>query len=248
MDVPSFYDDVPDPCVPDDHCRQVTVEHLVRHLKEGGARIDTVIDLGCGEGSSVDFFRGLAPHARWIGVDIADSSEVALRKRADAEFRTYDGIHIPAEDSSIDLVFCRQVFEHVRHPEPLLRQVHRVLRPGGHLALSASFLEPFHSRSIFGYTPYGFHLLLESAGLGLVEIRPGVDGLTLLIRRLLGCPKFMDRWIASESPLNRFISLYARLRGWPCRKTNRKKLLFSGHFCLLARKPLPEGKDTLRPD
>ncbi|GMU93854.1 MAG: hypothetical protein AMXMBFR4_29120 [Candidatus Hydrogenedentota bacterium] len=243
MHVPSTPDDVPDRCVPDDHSRQVNVEHLVRHLKEGGFHFDTVIDLGCGEGNSVDFFRALAPHAKWVGVDIADSSEVALRKRADAEFRTYDGIHIPAEDSSVDLVFCRQVFEHVRHPEPLLRQVHRVLRPGGHLVLSASFLEPFHSRSIFGYTPYGFHLLLETAGLDLVELRPGVDGLTLMIRRLLGCPRFMDRWITGESPVNRIISAYARLRGWPHRHTNRKKLLICGHFCLSARKPVQAGSD-----
>jgi hypothetical protein len=58
----------------------------------------------------------------------------------------YDGVHIPLKEAAVDLVYSRQVFEHVRHPESLIGELHRVLKPGGLFVGSTSQLEPFYSR------------------------------------------------------------------------------------------------------
>ena len=97
----------------------------------------------------------------------------------------------------------------MRHPEPLVREAARVLRPGGLLAGSTSQLEAFHSRSIANPTPYGFTVLAEEAGLEIVELRPGIDGMTLVAWRALGMPRF-GRWWPRESPGNRIIERSAR--------------------------------------
>jgi SAM-dependent methyltransferase len=125
----------------------------------------------------------------------------------------------------------------VEHPHELLKEAARVLAPGGHLAGSTSQLEAFHSLSIFNPTPYGFTRAAEDAGLEVVELRPVIDGFTLVAWRALGLPAFFHRWWARESPLNRFIGLFGRARRLPPRSVNAIKLLLCGQFCFAARRP-----------
>jgi SAM-dependent methyltransferase len=154
----------------EDHSKQVTAAHLARAtLREldGNPR---VLDLGCGEGDSQDFFKETNVRALWFGVDIDDSSEVRARTRQDGKFATFDGVNLPYHDASFDLVFSRQVLEHVRHPDRPLRDVAGVLKPGGRFIGSVSYLEPCHSRSIFNFTPYGAMRVFEEAGLDVSQL------------------------------------------------------------------------------
>jgi ubiquinone/menaquinone biosynthesis C-methylase UbiE len=217
------------PRIPCDHSRQVLADDYAARLRPARA-----MDLGCGAGDSVDLFRALDPEVDWVGVDIEDSHEVSGRTRADAEFVTFDGERLPFPDASFDLVYCKQVLEHVRRPQPLLADVARVLRPDGWLAGSTSHLEAFHSRSVWNYTPYGLMLLLEEAGLDLVEVRPVIDAFTLVTWRALGTPRFFHRWWARESPPYRAISALARVTGWDPRTVNTAKLTLSGQFTFMA--------------
>jgi SAM-dependent methyltransferase len=220
------------PRIPGDHSRQVLADGYAARL-----RPQRVMDLGCGAGDSVDLFRALDPEVDWVGVDIEDSPEVSGRTRADAEFVTFDGQRLPFEDASFDLVYCKQVLEHVEHPHELLREVARVLRPGGSFAGSTSQLEAFHSRSIFNWTPYGFTVTAEEAGLEVVELRPVIDGLTLVVWRAVGLPRFFHRWWARESPGYRVIERAARLARLDARTRNQIKLVLAGQFAFLARRP-----------
>ena len=227
--------------VPGDHSRQTIADDYVgewyarRRVKRGpGAR---VLDLGCGAGDSIDVFRRFDPAVRWVGLDLPSSPEVDARRRNDAEFATFDGDSIPFPDGEFELVYCKQVLEHVRRPESLLAEVTRVLAPGGHLVGSTSQLESFHSLSVGNFTPYGLAVLLEAAGLEPIEFRPNIDGLALILRRGLGMHPYFDRWWARESPLNRFIDVFARIRRLPPRSVNAIKLLMCGQFCFAAVRP-----------
>jgi SAM-dependent methyltransferase len=226
--------------VPADHSRQVIADDyagrfLSRPGRPAGPR---VMDLGCGTGDSVDLFCSLEPAVRWVGVDIERSPEVSERTRTDAEFVTFDGEHLPFEDAAFDLVYCKQVLEHVRRPEPLIAEVARVLKPGGWFAGSTSHLEAFHSLSTWNYTPYGLMLLVEDAGLELIEVRPVIDAFTLVSWRALGMPRLFFRWWGPrESPGNRGISLVGKLARFDHRTTNIAKLVLSGQFAFLARRP-----------
>ena len=170
-------------CIPNDHARQVGAEYYIERLVEPRPKPQKILDLGCGAGKSVKWFRRKDPNVEWHGLDIESSPESKARTRTDVPFHTFDGINIPFDDGTFDIVFSCQVFEHVRQPEALLRNVARVLKPGGAFIGSVSYLEPYHSFSFWNYTPYGWHTLLEAAGLEPVEYRPGIDSLSLIERK-----------------------------------------------------------------
>jgi SAM-dependent methyltransferase len=221
--------------IPADHARQCLADDLlIAHY--GPHAGNSVLDLGCGTGDSVEQFRSLNPGVRWLGVDLEESPEVEQRTRTDAEFRTFDGRSIPADDGSIDLVYCKQVLEHVEDRRALIEDVARVLRPGGLFVGSTSQLEPYHSLSVGNLTPYGLHLLLDAAGIETTELRPGIDGLTLTTHRALGMPAFTRRYWARESPLNRLAGLAARARRLDARRANAIKLLLCGQFAFAGRR------------
>lgn len=225
------------PYLPSDHGRQVGARYYLDLVMNEEPRPRVVMDLGCGRGDSVDLFRAHAPDIDWVGVDIPVSPEVLARQRTDARFVTYDGTTLPFEDQTFDLIYSRQVLEHVRHPVVHLAEVRRVLRPGGAFVGSTSQLEPYHSRSLWNYTPFGFAEIVGEAGLRLVELRPGIDGVTLIMRSYLERPDGFDRWWTEESPLNAVIDDWARETDRSPIQVNLRKLQFAGQFAFLVRRP-----------
>lgn len=79
---------------------------------------------------------------------------------------------IPLRDGSLDTIFCCSVIEHTAEPWRLLPEFRRVLRPGGHVILSAPFLYYLHGipQDYFRFTAYGVRRLAERAGLDVVEL------------------------------------------------------------------------------
>lgn len=223
--------------LPADHAGQSFAHDVLRAaLAATPAPQPCVVDLGCGRGDGVDLVRAARPDAQWIGIDIAQSAEVDERRRDDAEFRTFDGIHLPLEDGSVDVVYSQQVFEHVEQPDPLLADVARVLRAGGIFCGSLSQLEAFHSRSVGGFTAYGWLRALERAGLTLDEVRPGIDVGTLLLRRVAGRRGRFDRYWVHESPGNRLLRWAGRAKRIDAAQENALKLMFAGQFTFVAHR------------
>jgi len=82
---------------------------------------------------------------------------------------------------------------------------------------------------------------LSETNLRLIEIRPGIDVLTVLMHRLSGKLKIINRMIApffthKESPVNFLVGLIGRIFGRSHQDINLIKLLFSGQFRFLAKK------------
>jgi len=198
-----------------------------------------ILDLGCGDGNSYDQLSKFHDRIKWVGVDIESSYEVQGRKRSDINFIVYDGMNIPVLEDSFDIVYCCQVMEHVRSPEELVKDVYRVLKGNGYFIGSTSHLEPFHSHSYWNYTPYGISVLLQSAKFSDIILKPGIDGPTLIVRRMLDflrMKKLLNPFINHESPLNLLIELGTRILGFDIKRRSYLKLLFSGHFVFIARK------------
>lgn len=88
-----------------------------------------ILDFGCGAGGAV---YSLVDHGylNTCGYDIADYVE--LRDPADhSRFFIADPRHLPFDDNSFDLIVSSQVFEHVIDQFGMLRELYRIMRPGG---------------------------------------------------------------------------------------------------------------------
>jgi SAM-dependent methyltransferase len=68
-----------------------------------------------------------------------------------------DAHALPFRDNVFDRVFAFNLFEHLRDPATAAREIHRVLKPGGAVALHTAFLQPLHEepRHFFNATEYG---------------------------------------------------------------------------------------------
>jgi SAM-dependent methyltransferase len=94
-----------------------------------------VLDLGCGRGGVVELF--------WRDVRFAagldpDSPSLAQHRSPGMPVLRGVGERLPFAAGSFDLIVCLWVLEHVKEPALVLREVRRVLRPGGHFV----FLTP----------------------------------------------------------------------------------------------------------
>lgn len=234
-------------CIPDDHARQVTSRYYVDEVMGASGAPGLVVDLGCGRGTSAGLFRRHDPEVRWVGVDIGDSPEAGQHTPGGDPVVHYDGVHLPLGTDSLPLIYSHQVFEHVARPRELLAEIARVLEPGGVFIGSTSQFEPYHSFSLWNYTPYGFRVLVEEAGLALQEIRPSLDGVALIMRSYLGRPPEYSRYWDEQSPLNTEIDEWAAQNGRRRRTAlvNLRKLTYCGQFAFRVAKPV-QDRETRR--
>lgn len=197
----------------------------------------TALDLGCGEGNSIELFESLFVAADWHGVDIEDSPEVRARTRQTAKIKTYDGVNLPYPDEFFDLIYTNQVLEHVRYPDKLMQDALRTLKPGGWLIGAVSYLEPFHSYSIFNFTPYGVVSVLNDAGFSVREISAGVDASRLINRQLLNRSSKL-RWVWNRNYLHFAARMLGRLARLEQREVQFLMLQYAGHINFVAQRPI----------
>ncbi len=103
-------------------------------LKQG----DHVLDAGCGTGAVARLVPPLVgPNGRTVGLDFdVEMLAVAAELFTDVEWREGDLQSMPFDPASFDLVICQQSLQFLPDRGAGLREIRRVLRPAGHLALS----------------------------------------------------------------------------------------------------------------
>jgi ubiquinone/menaquinone biosynthesis C-methylase UbiE len=133
-----------------------------------------LLDFGCGNGAQTIGFSG--DHCRTIGVDVQDE-QLALFRHALSPLASpsilpvrYDGLHLPLRDSSVDVVVSFEVLEHVADEAAVLKEILRVLMPGGDLVITVPNrwwifethgahlpILPWNRIPFFSWLPRGFH-------------------------------------------------------------------------------------------
>lgn len=95
---------------------------------------DRVLDIGFGEGYGSVLLRDAG--AEYLGIELDARMVEHARTRYGPYFRAYDGSTIPAPDASFDLVLMLQVIALLPEPTVVLREIRRVLKPGGQALLT----------------------------------------------------------------------------------------------------------------
>jgi SAM-dependent methyltransferase len=168
------------------HERRSILDFMMRAARavEPGRR---VADVGAGDAP----YRELFAHADYVTVDWSNSPhegarDVDIQASADA---------IPVEAASFDVAMATQVLEHVPDPGKVIAELHRIVRPGGRVYLTAPLAWELHELpyDYYRYTPEGLRHLLESAGFASVVVEPRTDCFTTLAQLMLNARHAMGR-------------------------------------------------------
>lgn len=116
---------------------QTHAAFLLPHLRDSLR----LLDCGCGPGSVTCDFARILSAGQVTGIDREESQIERARNRAasqqlnNATFQVASIYDLPFPEGSFDVVFAHAVFEHLSTPAAALAELHRVLSPGGLIAL-----------------------------------------------------------------------------------------------------------------
>lgn len=142
---------------------------IIRALEQARAHAHgELLDMGCGRKPFAPLFAGRI--TRYWGTDLSVSPYLGAAKldafaRAEAQ---------PFRDASFDTVLGLSMLTYLPEPVRMLREAHRVLKPGGVLILEFTQMVPLHDEpyDYFRFTRYGAEYLLRQAGFEPVTYLP----------------------------------------------------------------------------
>jgi SAM-dependent methyltransferase len=135
-----------------------------------------LLDVGCGNKP----YASILHCAEHVGVDVESSPH-----RRECMDQTYDGRTLPFGDADFDSVLCTEVLEHCKDPQFIVREIWRVLKPGGHALFTAPMVFHHHEDpwDFQRFTRYGMEELADQARFKVLWINPrgGTYATTLAI-------------------------------------------------------------------
>lgn len=153
--------------------------HIPQAAGFASARGLEVLEIGCGLGTDGAQFARAG--ANYTGIDLTDAAIELARKRFElfnisGKFQTADAERLDFADNSFDLVYSHGVLHHTPDTAGAVKEVYRVLRPGGRAVVMLYHRDSYNYRVNIS--------LLRRAGAHLLRWEPGIS----LVHRLTGEP------------------------------------------------------------
>jgi SAM-dependent methyltransferase len=153
-----------------------------------------VLDVGCGNQPYAPLV--LRQASTYVGIDLSCAHDPAPHVCGDS-------LQLPFKDASFDAVLSTQVIEHVTDPFVMVKEIGRVVRPGGYAVITGPFAWPLHEEphDYFRFTKYAFAQLAARGGLSVVSIRER-GGTIMALTQLLAALAYdrckgrrLSRWL-----------------------------------------------------
>jgi SAM-dependent methyltransferase len=146
--------------------------------------------------------------------------------------------NIPLKDETFDVILCLQVLEHVPDPRLVAKELHRLLKKGGRLLLTApqNWGEHEEPYDFYRFTRYSLLEILKEAGFEGVDIRPK-GGYFLFLGQMIilagGVLRVKDPRV--NRILRASVTLLGLLVAWPLRMLDfldEEKKITLGYTCI----------------
>lgn len=119
---------------------------ILKTLK--GYTFSKVLDIGCGDGGIGRLLKK-EKNIDVYGVDISKKG-VELANEGGVHAKVGDvSVKIPFDNKAFDLVVAAEILEHVANPDVFLREIYRVLKPGGIILITTPNLSSWLNRILF---------------------------------------------------------------------------------------------------
>jgi len=168
---------------PLDHPYRIIESYRIQALQQAVKKMEgTLLDFGCGTKPYEPLLK--SHFKKWFGIDLKDrTTGPESQNRADT---VWDGITLPLEKNSFDVVLATQVLEHVENIENTLKELARVLRPGGYFLITVPMTGVLHEEpwDFRRFTPYGLRNMLEPLDIRL-ETSVALGGVITTITTLI---------------------------------------------------------------
>ena len=159
-----------------------------------------ILDAGAGELK----YKDLCSHLRYVSQDFAqydgkgDGQGLQTGKWDQAKLDIVSDItKIPQADASFDAVMCIEVLEHVPYPVEALRELTRLIKPGGYLILTAPFCSLTHFAPYFyqtGYSRYFYEYWLEKYNFEIIELQHNGNYFEYLAQEIRRLPRVSNEY------------------------------------------------------
>ena len=129
-----------------------------------------LLDVGCGKMPYKNYILENSEINNYVGLDIETALEYDKYVKPDL---LWDGKKMPIKDNSYNTIIATEVLEHCFEPEILLKEIYRVLKPGGLLFFTVPFVWNFHETpyDAYRYTPFALERHLLNSGFKDIKIK-----------------------------------------------------------------------------
>lgn len=175
--------------------REAWLEKTLKQIPAGSR----ILDAGAGELQ----YKLFCPHLKYVAQDFgqydgqgnAEGLQMGNWDNTRIDIVS-DITNIPEPDASFDAVMCVEVFEHLPEPIKAIHEFARLLKPGGHLILTAPFCSlthfaPYHFYT--GYNRYFYETHLPANGFKIIDLQENGNYFEYLAQEMRRIP-----WMAKH--------------------------------------------------
>jgi ubiquinone/menaquinone biosynthesis C-methylase UbiE len=190
-------------------CRESWLENVLQHIPNNSKILDA--------GAGTQRYRRYCEHLEYVSQDFGEydgKGDSSALQMGEFDYGKLDIVSditsIPMPDSSFDVIMCIEVLEHLPDPVQAIKEFARLLKPNGHLIVTAPFCSlthfaPYHFSS--GFNKYWYEKHLTESEFNTIEVAQNGNFFEYLAQEIYRMPYVSKRYSNSKPNLIEFLSI-----------------------------------------